>query len=688
VRQQSFFAELQRRHVYKVGAAYAVAGWLLVQVITQVFPIYEISTHVQRIFVGVIIAGFPVALMLAWLFDLTPQGIVRTKAQPAEGETPAVQQDRRSTDRKLNYVLAMLLLVAVGGFIAERTVLEPAQSVAESVSKLDKSIAVLPFENLSDDKANEYFASGIQDEILARLSKIAALKVISRTSTQQYAAKPGNLKEIANQLGVTTILEGSVQRIGKSVHVTVQLIRAATDEHLWAESYNRQLDDVFAVEAEVAQTVANSLKATLSPAEQAAIATRPTENLAAYEAYQRGRTIEQTTYSYPDSAKALDSYYEAVRLDPQFALAWAAAAETGSFLYYNGVDSPQATPQAILGAAVKAQRLQPGLGEAWLAQGYYLYRVQQDLPAALQAFETAHQILPNSAQSLSALERIERRLGHWDEAIAHEEKALELDPRNVQLLVQSGAELLNYLRRFDEARATLQRALAVAPDDPTALCNLAYIERQDGHLDAARGWLKKLATIPSFVDLLICNNPLDQGLYDRNYEDVIQQAERYVPKGDGPVPLSGAIFMALGQAQALQLAGRTVEAQKAFARIVRSIKPTAETPVPVNENELYGVLALAYAGLGERDAALSAARTNVDSYRFDAVDLAAAQITLAQVEAQVGEKDAAIAVLPELLRVPAGLTGAQLRYEPIWDPLRSDPGFQKLLGNAVGGPAQ
>ena len=686
----SFFAELQRRHVYKVGAAYAVAGWLLAQVITQVLPVFNVSLLVQRVLVLMLIAGFPVALVLAWLFDVTPQGIVRTEPLSPDAETPQAQRERVGMDRKLNWVLGTLLVLALGYFVAERAWLgggsKATTASRDQASVGDKSIAVLPFENLSDDKANEYFASGIQDEILARLSKIAALKVISRTSTQQYAAKPGNLKEIANQLGVSTVLEGSVQRIGNSVHVTVQLIRAATDEHLWAESYNRQLDDVFAVEAEVAQTVANALKATLSPAEQTAIAARPTANLAAYDAYQRGRTIEQTAYSYPDSEKALDSYYEAIRLDPQFALAWAAAAETGSFLYFNGIDAPRATPQVILQAADKAQSLQPGLGEAWLAQGYYRYRVQRDLPAAFQAFENAHQILPNSAETLSALERVERRLGHWNDAIAHGQKAVELDPRNVQLLVSIAAELLNFLRRFDEARTTLLQALAVEPADPTVLCSLAYIERQSGYLDAAREWIKALSASEKKVDLLICNSPLDQGFYERDYEAVIRQAARYVPSGEGPLPQSGVIFFAIGQAQALQWTGRLTEARKLYNRIVRSIKPAAETPIPVNEVELEGELALAYAGLGENDAALAAARANIETFRYDAVNRATAQITLAQVEAQIGEKDPAIAALPELLQVPAGLTVAQLRYDPIWDPLRGDPRFEKLAADAT--PAQ
>mgnify|MGYP000096567932 CR=1 FL=1 len=317
---------------------YCVAGWLLVQIVTQVFPIFEVSALVQRIIVLAIVAGFPVALILSWIYELTPQGL------KLESEVQADASITRASGRKLDRWIIAVLALAVVLLLADKLVLHRTES---TVASDDKSIAVLPFENLSDDKANGYFADGIQDEILTRLSKAGQLKVISRTSTQQYAAHPGNLMEIAHQLGVANILEGSVQKIGDAVHVNVQLIRAATDEHLWAESYNRKLDDVFGVEGEVAQTVAEALKAQLSGAEHKAMMMRPTDNQAAYAAYARGRSIETGTYDLPHTEQAAQAYVEAARLDPRFALAWAQTAYAMSALYFDGIDPESATAEGV-----------------------------------------------------------------------------------------------------------------------------------------------------------------------------------------------------------------------------------------------------------------------------------------------------------------------------------------------------
>src|SRR5450432_3388925 len=371
----SFFAELKRRHVYKVGAAYAVAGWLLVQVVTQVFPIFEVSALAQRIIVLVIVAGFPFALILSWLFDITSQGIVRTGELPASGEAPAVRRERLGIDRKLNYVLGALLLVAIAYFTAERVGLINGSRKASiaATSILEKSIAVLPFENRSEDKANAYFADGIQDEILTRLSKIADLKVISRTSTQHYKSAPENLPEIARQLGVAHILEGSVQKSGDTVRVTVQLIKATTDSHLWADSFDRKLIDIFAVETEVAKAIADQLRAKLTGQEEQAIAAKPTDNHEAYDAYLRGMAYTLKSEITPANALGAQEYLrEAVRLDPKFVMAWAELSSAESFGYYTLTLQPTAALRAEAGrAADTAIALQPNLGEAVLAQGRY-----------------------------------------------------------------------------------------------------------------------------------------------------------------------------------------------------------------------------------------------------------------------------------------------------------------------------
>ena len=401
---RSFFKELQRRNVYKIGVMYAVASLLLVQIATQVLPIFNVSALAQRIIVLVMIAGFPIALVLSWIYELTPDGIARTSGVEPE------QSVTHHTGQKLNWIISGILALAVVFLLAQRYLLPSAAThIAAEVS--DKSVAVLPFENLSDQKANGYFADGIQDEILTRLAKIGALKVISRTSTQHYASSPDNLPEIAKQLGVANILEGSVQRAGDAVHINVQLIHAATDTHLWAEVYNRKLDDIFAVEADVAGAIADALNAKLTGAEHAAVTKKPTENLAAYEAYLRGRALGTAGYGYANMRKIIAAYADAVQLDPKFALAWANLASATAYLYFNNVDTDKYTPQYIKNATDTALQLQPELSEAQLAQGIYRYRIQRDFAGAQTVFEGMLKQSPNNVAALQSLGLVERRQG-------------------------------------------------------------------------------------------------------------------------------------------------------------------------------------------------------------------------------------------------------------------------------------
>jgi TolB-like protein len=572
--------------------------------------------------------------------------------------------------------IGAIIIVAAMAFLFrfERNEASSATSLA-SIS--EKSIAVLPFQNLSDDKSNAYFTDGIQDEILTRLSKIAALKVISRTSTTKYQSAPDNLRDIGKQLGVANFLEGSVQKIANAVHVNVQLIRAATDEHLWAESYNRKLDDVFGVEGEVASAIADQLNAKLSGAEQKAVAEKPTQNAAAYDAYLRGLTIEHNNYNYDAYVQAERNYQRAVELDPNFALAWARLAILGSFLNFNAIDLNTYTAGSVKQAADRAIALAPDAGESWIAQGSYRYRILRDFNSALAAYEEARKRLPNSALVYEYRGLVLRRLGRWQEAEASYKKAIELDPRDVQLLTTVGNEFYLYLRRFDDALASIDRALQIAPDASGEHANKAVVLQAAGRIDEAR---QELALVPDDVlDDWVVAARITQAMYERNFSEAINIVERKLNSLAPNQPLDSfakAFLVQMGQCQ--EWLGQHEAARQTFERALREIKPTPDTVVGPDANGTPSVLAQAYAGLNEKEKALQQAAQAVKDYDGDAVNQPQAEVPLAQIQARFGDHDSAIAALPHLLEVPAGLTVANLKFDPLWDPLRKDPRFQKL----------
>jgi TolB-like protein/cytochrome c-type biogenesis protein CcmH/NrfG len=348
-----------------------------------------------------------------------------------------------------------------------------------------KSIAVLPFANLSEDKANAYFAEGIQGEILTRLAKIADLKVIARTSTQQYQSKPGNLSQIAKQLGVENILEGSVQKAADQVRVNVQLIQAANQSHLWAETYDRKLTDIFGVESEIARAIAESLQAKLTGGEQRELAVKPTNNPEAYDAYLRGLALEARTRSFlSDQAKVVGFYERAVQLDPAFALAWARLSRANAQMYFAGLDSTSARRDAAERALDTAQKLQPNSPETLLAQAYYQYWVQRDYDLAKATFGRVRDLLPGSSDVPGALALIARRQGHWDESVANWEQTLVLDPRNTEWLASTG-QTYAMLRQFPAALKTYDRLLDLVPNDPDTVASEAEIYQAEGNLEQA-----------------------------------------------------------------------------------------------------------------------------------------------------------------------------------------------------------
>jgi tetratricopeptide (TPR) repeat protein len=486
------------------------------------------------------------------------------------------------------------------------------------------------------------------------------------------------LREIGQQLGVANFLEGSVQKIANAVHVNVQLIRAATDEHLWAESYNRKLDDVFGVEGEVASTIADQLNAKLSGSEQKALAEKPTQNAAAYDAYLRGLTIEHNNYNYDAYVQADRNYQRAVELDPNFALAWARMAILRSFLNFNAIDLNTYTDDSVKQAADRAMALAPDAGESSIAQGSYRYRILRDFNGALAAYDEARKRLPNSALVCQYRGFVLRRLGRWQEAETSFKRAIELDPLDVQLLTAVGNEFYLYLRRFDDAVASIDRALQVAPEAAGEHANKAQVLQAAGRLDEAR---QELALVPNDVlDDWVVANRITQAMYERRFSDAINIVERKINSLAPNQPLdtfAKAFLVQLGQCQ--EWLGQHEAAQQTFQRAVREIKPTPGTVVRPDANGTPSLLAQAYAGLTEKEKALQQAAQAVKDYEGDAVNQPQAEAVLAQIQARFGDIDAAIAALPHLLEVPAGITVADLKLNPLWDPLRKDPRFQKLI---------
>src|SRR6202047_655254 len=554
--QRKFFAELKRRHVYRVAIAYAVVAWLLIQIATQVFPFFEIPNWGVRLIVLFIVLGFPVSLILAWAFELTPEGIKRAdEVAPNESIT-------RRTGRKLDFLIIAVLLLVIAVFAYQRFGPAKKDLVTMTAAIPEKSIAVLPFDNLSRDPDNAYFAEGIQEEIIMRLSKIADLKVISRTSTQQYQSKPGNLAEIAKQLGVANILEGSVQKVADQVRVNVQLIQVASDSHLWADTYDRKLVDIFAVESEMAKAIAESLQAKLTGGEQQALAAKPTNNSEAYDAYLRGLALDARLSSPTDSEKVVGFYERSVQLDPAFALAWARLSRANSQVYFGGLDKTSARREAAERALNTAQKLQPNSPETLLAQAYYQYWVLRDYELAKATFGRVREVLPGSSDVLAALALLARRQGHWDQSVAYWEQTLALDPRNTQWL-GNAAQTYAMLRQFPDALKTYDRVLDLVPNDLDTIASEATIYQAEGNLEQAGKLLASVnAQTPSITVLL---PKINQLFLERHFDEVIRLVQsRLTESRDLPdfEKLFAPLFLVLAQRSAGDVAGARATAQQ------------------------------------------------------------------------------------------------------------------------------
>jgi TolB-like protein/Tfp pilus assembly protein PilF len=553
----------------------------------------------------------------------------------------------------------------------------------------EKSIAVLPFESLSEEKSNAYFADGIQDEILTRLSKIADLKVISRTSTQRYKNTSQKPSDIANQLGVANLLEGSVQKTNDQVRVNVQLIRAANDSHLWAETFDRRLTDIFSVESEVAKAIADKLRARLTGQEEQVIAARPTNNPEAYDAYLRGLAYTLKTGNSPANTLAAQKHLkQAVQLDPKFALAWALLSYVDALGYLTLTLQPTVALREETGqAAETALALQPNLGEAILAKGYYYYACLKDYDAAVRYFDQARQFLPNSSQIPESLAYVARRRGQWEQSESYFNEAERLDPRNASLLTQH-AQSYMIVRRFPEALRKFDQVLDVIPDDVDTLAQQAGIAQAQGDLVRAAALLAPLHPPPDDTGALEIQ--VYQAILERRPAQMISRLKEILVRPDPALGYNnGELRFWLGWAQ--DVAGDHGAAQESWRQARTELEPfLKEQP---DNYILIGDLALVNMGLGDKAAALALSEQamNVLPLENDAVDGPAPVEVFARVAGQMAEPDRAIAALQKLLSIPSEgalasrvpLTPALLRLDPMFDPLRNDQRFQELTIESV-----
>ena len=688
IRKPSFFSELKRRNVYKVAVAYSVAAWLMAQGAAIVLPTFAAPPWIMQVLLVLLALGLPMSAVLAWAFEITPEGIKRTE------EISPNEFSRRGTGRKLVGITTTLAAIAAGLFLFQhwrskavhrQPAKESAASAQSQVPAPANSIAVLPFRNLSEEKANAFFAFGIQDEIITALAKISGLKVTSRTSAGHYESSPQNLPQVAQELRVANILEGSVQKAGDRVHINVQLIQAATDEHLWAQSYDRALTDIFSVEAEVAQNVATSLKAALSPEEKVRVETKPTNNAEAYLLYLRGREYQtRPTGLLQDYQTAAELYTRAITLDPDFALAHARLATTLAYTYLNFQPTDEIKRRARMEAET-ALRLQPDLGEGHLAYGLCLYWTEKEYEAALQELEIARRLRPNDAEIDYFTGAIRRRQGQWAKAVASIELASTRDPRN-SLFAREVLLTRWMVRDWSAAARGGDRAVALAPDLPLLTVERSYVDiwaRADlGPLKAA------LAAIPVGVDPdgEVTLAHWDAAMLARDFataERVVSTASSETLLTPFGTPLPKAYLLGC-----VALARNDPGAAQPLLEIARPKMETdaAEFPLDAFRQAQLGLL---YAFLGRKEDALRQGRRAVEILpeSKDAFYGSCLSGLLALIYARTGEADEALHLLEHLLTVPGpvsqvfegSMTINDLRLRWQWDSLRNDPRFRELV---------
>jgi TolB-like protein len=675
-----FFEELQRRKVYRVAAAYIIAAGFIIQIGSAVFPAWELPNWTLRLVIVLLLIGFPIALILAWAYDVTPEGIQAT---------PRVPGAHRRRNIILLVTAGAIISAAAGFFLLPRA----------SARKIDKSVAVLPFQNLSDEKANAYFAEGIQNEILTKLARVRDLKVISRTSTAKYQSKPDNLKTVAQELGVSTILEGTVQRAGDKVRVNVQLIDARDDTHLWAKSYDREYKDVLRVESEVSQEIADALQANLSPSESNALTSMRTHDTEAYDLFLRGEyELHQAESSLAaDAYDRADAFYrKALARDPNFAEAAAELARSRLSRHWFVSPLAPAELEEVKSLIDRALVVAPNSPEAHSALGLFFYWGHRQYEKALAEFNRTLELQPNSADARASCAYVYRRRGEWERALADSQRAEELDPRDAKIPTNIGVSY-TALRQWKDAERAELRALAIDPHNTlAALFLLSTRLHSTGDVHSAR---RPLEDFPDVIKDIpggasgpggatgngdvsaVIGWPFYLDVIERRFADALQALEKKGINDD--------------RARLQQLAARV--AVRVLAGEAETAKSMAEEALPLLEarfkerpDDTFAMTELSwvYLALGRDADALRLARQAADtiSVEKDALSGPNFQTGLAQIEARAGEPEKAVKRLRHLLAIPAGgeVSIARLKIDPVWDPIRNRPDFQQLLS----GPQQ
>lgn len=689
--KNALWRELGRRHVLRLGVAYVSVGLLLAAVIIWIFPLLDIPAWSGRLIAILLIAGFPLAMVLAWRYEITPEGIRQT--EPLQSPAARSAEEHYRIRRFLNgFTIAVLGLAVAVLLVREltlsRQIASPVENGAPRSAIEDRSIAVLPFQSLSSDPANAFFAGGIQDEIMTRLARVGDLRLIARSSTAQYADQPVDIREVARRLGVAYLLAGSVQKAGERVRVSVQLIEGRSQDQVWARTWDRDLKDVFAVESEIALRIVDSLHASLSGEEQAAIEREPTANLQAHAEWLKARALsDQSSFDRDNIETLLAIYRRVVALDPEFGLAWAELVKLNVYSYWEGYDEDGQALARARQALERASILAPDLPQTAMARGWYLYYGERQFEQALNAFRSAQRSMPSNDQAWIGAALVERRMGQWQESIEDGRQARILSPNNIEALAVL-AETLMATRNCRQAQSAIDAGLALKPDDPflqdmLAIC-LWNTEPDLGQV------AQRLAEQPETMIILAAR--ARTALFERSYDQASNLYRRTLAMLDDEQQpdnykdyISIRVVFQQGLALSEQRAGRLEVANA----IYEQIKSDAEAKLAAGIDNLNIeaaqniVIGLAAAGLGEAALARRHGERAVELIppSADALDGFAWQRYLARILGLSGDAERAVPLIRHLLSITTTdpVTVPLLTIDPVWDPIRSDPGFQALL---------